>query len=950
MGDILFRLLGDVTARDHEGAAVDLGHDRQRCVLAVLLVAAGRAVPADTLMERAWGERLPRRPKDALYSYISRLRHVLAPTGATLERQRAGYLIRVDPLAVDLHRFDDLVRQARAAADDRQALDLVEEALALCAGEPFGALDTPWLNAVRDERDRSRRRAERERDELVLRVGGHAVVVDRLVARAAQDPLDEALAGQALVALYRCGRSAEALAHYDRVRRRLAEELGTEPGAALRCLYERILRADPELAGPEPPANQRPDPQPEPRPAPRQLPPPPGSFVGRARQLAELSAALAPAAGAGPAVAISAIGGPGGVGKTWLALRWAHEHQHRYPDGQLYVNLRGFDPSGEPVDPAAAIRSLLEGLGVPGYALPADADSRAALYRSLVAGRRMLVVLDNARDTAQVVPLLPGAPGCAVLVTSRRRLTGLVATYGARPVRLDVMSDAEARALLRARLGESRLAAEPAALDALLPHCAGLPLALGIVAARMATGTPGDRPGGLAALAAELHDRRARLDALDTGELTLSLRAVMDSSVRALSGPAERVLCRLGQAPGPDIGIAALSALDGTAPEALRPALRELIDANLLTEDPPGRYRMHDLVRLYADERAAAGDEAGRHAALERLLDHYLHTAYAADRRLQPLRPPIALAPAVADARVAAPVGRRAALAWFAAERHTLPAAVRHAAANGFDRHTWQLAWALLYLFDQRGDWQDQVDVHRVALCSARRLADDRGQAHAHLGAARGYTWLGRFDEAREHLGRALTAFERLDDRIGQGTARRGLARVSARQGQPRRALDDDHRALELFAAAGHEYGLAQVLNAIGWHHAHLGEHDHAADWCRRAIAIQQRIGDRVGEGMTWDSLAYIRRGDRRHRDAVDCYRRSAQLLHDAADGYYEAVVTEHLGDVHAELGDAEAARAAWRHSACLLTALGHPHAAGLHTKLAVRGGPPLRRPVESKI
>jgi DNA-binding SARP family transcriptional activator len=921
-GQPRIQLLGDVAVRSGGGDHVDLGHSRQRCVLAVLLVEPNRPVAVEALLQRAWGDQLPRRPRDSLYSYVSRLRQLLTPAGLTLCRRRGGYVVDVDPLAIDAHRFEHLVRQARGHADPERAYQLFERALSIWGGVAFGALDSPWLNAVGQEWDSRRRLAERGRDEMALRLGRHEDVLDGLLAGAERDPLDEHLAGQLLLALYRCGRQAEALARYDRLRRRLAEELGVDPGEDLRRTYQRVLRADPTLAAPMPvgPAPARPVPQ--------QLPSPPAPFVGRARQLDEITQAVRSATRRGDSVAIVAVTGSGGAGKTWLALHWAHRNRGQYPDGQLYVDLRGFDPSDDPLQPAVVIRSFLAALGVPAAALPTDPGCQADMFRSLVASRRLLIVLDNARDSAQAIPLLPGAPGCAVLVTSRQWLNGLVVAHGAHVVPVDLMTDAEAMALLRARLGGDR-AAE---LAALLPHCGGLPLALGIVAARVATGRY--PAGDLGALGTELGDERTRLDALDPGDLRVDLRAVMSSSVRMLSAPAARLAGYLGSAPGRDIGLAAAASMAGADPELLRPVLRELLDANLLIEEPPQRYRMHDLIRLYTRERISRLDEAGRRSAMERLLDHYLHTAYAVDRVVQPFREPLILEPAPSSVGGEKPGDRRAALAWRDAEHHVLVAAVRSAASAGFLRHAWQLAWALVHLLDQRGNWHEEVEVHRVALACAEQLASDVALAHAHSGLARGYTWLAQFDEARVHLRQALAAFRRAGDAAGQGFAYRHLARVSARQGRPRQALDDDRRALELFDAAGHDYGRALALNALGWHCAHLEEHEQAARYCQRAIAIQRRIGDARGEGMTWDSLAYAwYRGGDYHR-AVTGFRRAVRLLRAQANSYDEAVATDHLGDAYAALGDVDGARIAWLRAVGLLQALGHPCAGTVQAKL----------------
>jgi DNA-binding SARP family transcriptional activator/Tfp pilus assembly protein PilF len=926
------QLLGDVAVRPSCGGPVDLGHNRQRCVLAVLLVQPNRPVPAEALLERAWGDRLPQRPRDALYGYVSRLRQIIGPAGAVLDRRRGGYLVEVDPLVIDAHRFDHLVRQARAEADHQRAFRHLEEALAMWTGDVFGGLDTPWLNLVRDDWEGRRRAAERSRDELALRLGHHAAILDGLLANAERDPLDEHHARQLLLALYACGRRAEALARYEQLRRRLAADLGIEPGAALRRTYQSMLRAEPGLTAPEPepvgPAAVAPVPQ--------QLPAPPPSFIGRAYQRDRITEVVRAAADRGDTMAIPALIGPGGIGKTWLALHWAHLHRELFPDGQLYVDLRGFDPGGDPLDPAVAVRSFLAALGLSVQALPAEPDCQAATFRSLVAGRRMLIVLDNARDSAQVIPALPGSPGCTVLVTSRQRLTGLVAAHGAHLIPLDLMTDAEATELLQVRLGKAR--AEPEALAVLLPHCGGLPLALGIVAARAATA--GRSHDSLTALAAELGDWRTRLDALDPGDLQVGLRAVMTSSVSTLSAPATKVLGYLGLAPGPDIGLPAALSMASSGPESLRPILRELVDSSLLTEDPPQRYRMHDLVRLYVIERISGPDEAEWHVAAQRLLDHYLHTAHAVDRILQPLRHALPLEPARPGVRGETPADRPAALAWLGTEHRVLTAAIRFAASAGHHRHAWQLAWALLYLLDQRGNWHEEVELHRVALASAELLADDVALAHSHRGLARGYIWLARYDEARTHLRKALSAFQRLGDGVGQGFVYRALARVSAREGQPQQARDADRKALELFHATGDEYGQALTLNALGWHHAHLGEHEQAVSYCRQAIAIQQRIGDARGEGMTWDSLAYAWYRGNDFRLAVVGYRRAARLLREqAASSYQEALVNDNLGGAYAALGDVVAARDAWQCAVRLLRALGHPDADRVQAKL----DPPVR-------
>jgi DNA-binding SARP family transcriptional activator/tetratricopeptide (TPR) repeat protein len=871
------RVLGAVEAHV-DGRPVDLGHARQRCVLVALLVDADRPVPVDQLLDRVWGDRLPLRARAALYSYLSRLRRVLAAVGgAGIVRQPGGYLLTVDPMAVDLHRFRRLVARARESTDDVAAA-LLAEALALWRGPAFARLDTPWLNAVRAALDRERLAAELDRNDLALRLGTHAAVLAELSAGAAAYPLDERLAGQLLLALYRSGRQADALAHYQQLRLRLVEELGADPSAPLRRLHRQILTADPALAVPVragPSGAERSgagrsgagrsgagrsgaEPSGAGRssagrpPVPRQLPASPRSFSGRERELAALSTALAAQPGGRGPVLISAVGGLGGIGKTWLALRWAYDNLDRFPDGQLAVDLRGFDPAGEPMPPTVALRGFLDALGVDPAAIPADPAAQAALYRSAVAGKRMLILLDNARDTAQAAPLLPGSAGCTVLVTSRRQLLGLVTAHGARPLALDVLTEPEARRLLVQHLGADRVAAEPEPVAALLDCCAGLPLALGIIAARAAVRP--DRP--LGTLAAELRDAATRLDAFDAGELTVNLRAVLACSSRALPPDAARMFHLVGQAPGPDLGLPAAASMAGLAAGRAGHLLRELAHAHLVTEAGPGRYRMHDLVRLHAVEQAHALDSAEhRRAALHRLLDHYLHTAHAAAVLLLPHRDPLALTP-VQPGVVPQPLtDQSAALAWFGTELPALLAAVHQAADAGLDLHAWQLAWTLTTFLDRQGRWQEWAATQRVALAAAQRLADPAGQAQASRSLARAYTQLGNYPDADAHLRLAVQLFGELGDRTAQAHTSLDLARVLARQGEFGEALAHTRQTLQLYRAAGNRARQANALNAAGWYHAQLGEHQQALASCEQASPCTRSSGTgtaRRTPGTAW--------------------------------------------------------------------------------------------------
>ncbi|HJP73197.1 MAG TPA: BTAD domain-containing putative transcriptional regulator, partial [Pseudonocardiaceae bacterium] len=499
-----FRLLGGIEAH-RRGQLVDVGHARQQCVLAVLLVQANTAVSVDELIDRVWAGRPPHRGRETLHSYLTRLRRILTDADADIVRLGNSYQLAVDESHIDLHRFRRLTAAARMAPDDK-AVVLLENALGLWRGEPFAGLDIPWLHGIRVMLTKERLAAELDHTDIELRLGHHTKLLAPLSVRAERFPLDERLAGQLMLALYRSGRQADALNHYHHTRRQLDLELGVEPSAALRELHHQILANDPRLAAE--PEQAAPAETVHPMPIPRQLPPPPRSFTGRGAELDGLTARLD---AAGASVRISVIAGTGGIGKTWLALHWAHQNLHRFPDGQLFVNLRGFDPSGKPISLQDAVRGFLEALGVDPAGIPVALDAQVGLYRSLVTDKRMLILIDNAANTSQVAPLLPGSPTCTVVVTSRDRLSSLIAAHDAHPVPLDVLPEAEARELLAARLGPNRLSDEPQAVDDLLASCAGLPLALSIVAGRAQ-----EHPEfPLTTLATELNDTTHRLAALD---------------------------------------------------------------------------------------------------------------------------------------------------------------------------------------------------------------------------------------------------------------------------------------------------------------------------------------------------------------------------------------------------------------------------------------------------
>lgn len=729
-------------------------------------------------------------------------------------------------------------------------------------------------------------------------------------------------------------------------------------------------------------------------PVPRQLPAQPAAFVGRERQLAALSSS------AGTVV----VGGGGGVGKTWLALHWAHRHLADYPDGQLFADLRGFSPDSEPLPTDVAVRGFLDGLGVPAARVPADLPAQTALYRSLVAGRRMLIVLDNAASADQVVPLLPGGDSCTVLVTSRRALTGLVTRHSAHHLPLDLLDTGEAHTLLAGRVGGDRVAAEPAAVAQLVELCGGLPLALGILAGRASI-----NPGvPLAELAAEL--REAGLAALSDEDPAASLPAALSWSHRALPPDQQTLFELLAIAPGADITPAAAASLVGVSaatgagvaglppaaadltdlphgagtslggpppataaaspeaavaglaevagagpagvpeagaaaappvpaaadlpdavgtglvapPEAVaagpvglpqaKASLAELELASLVSRDGRGRYAMHDLIRRYATDTAARRQPPEALAAAQRrIVDFYLHTAYAADRLLDPHRPPVPLDPPVAGCHPLPLPDHATALEWLDAEHATVLAAQHTAAVRGWHQQVWQLAWTLGTYHDRRGRAHDRLAVWRAGLAAADALADPAAQIRAHRVLGYAHAEVGQHDRSIEHLGRSLALAETQRDRTNQAHTHRMLARAWGQRGDHRQALDHATDAFALYGELDNAVWEAEALNEMGWHAARLGEYQRAREHCTAALTLHRHHDNPDGESYALDSLGYVAHHTGEHGQAVDHYRQALALLRDLGYTYEIANTLNGLGESHLALGEAAEARAAWQ-------------------------------------
>ncbi|RKT67698.1 tetratricopeptide repeat protein [Saccharothrix variisporea] len=665
--------------------------------------------------------------------------------------------------------------------------------------------------------------------------------------------------------------------------------------------------------------------------APRQLPAALAGFTGRDTQLRRLDGFLRADPDEADATAVVAIAGPAGVGKTSLAVHWAHRAARHFPDGQLYVDLRGFDPSGTAVHPSEALRGFLTADGVPPERVPAGTEAQSALYRSRLAGRRVLVLLDNARDADQVRPLLPGGGTCLVLVTSRTPLSGLIAHDGAHPVLLDVLTPTEAQHLLARRLGPRRVAAEPEAVAEIVARCARLPLALAVVAARAAI-----RPGfPLAGFAAELRESSG-LDALSGHDARADLRSVFSWSTNAVSPAAARLFRLLGTHPGPDTSTAAAAALAALPLAEARALLAELADAYLVVEHAPGRYTCHDLLRGHATELARIHDtEQDRRSATLRVLDHYLHTGRAAAALFNPQRTEPALAPPQPGVSPEPVPDYAAALAWFTTEHRALLAAADHAVRTGHHRHAAHLAWAVSGFLDRRGHWEDWIRCQGTALTASRHLGDRALEADAHRNLGRANARLGREDEAYEHYHQALELYRRIDDLGGQARTHTNLALLLEQTQNHAEALSHALQSLSIHRGLNDDgVGHANALNTVGWCYALVGDYRQTLVHCQEAIVLHRTINDRDGEAATWDTLGYAHHHLGNHRQATTCYQAAIRLYRELGDRYYESLSLIHLGDLHNGAGAPTTARENWQRAMHILTDLNHPAATDVQARL----------------
>ncbi|MEV6301969.1 BTAD domain-containing putative transcriptional regulator [Actinoplanes sp. NPDC051861] len=928
---LVVRLLGPLEL-EFAGRPVLIGAAKERVIVTMLAVSPGRVVPTAGLVAALWGEDPPESAALTVRVLVSRLRKALATAGCgdVIRTRPPGYLLVADGVEVDIDRFRALATSGRArlaAGAPADAAAALSAALALWRGERLSDSDGERLAGEAVRLAGERMSATETWIDAELACGRHAELIAELDRLCRESPLREQLWGRRMTALYRCGRQADALAAYQELRAALADELGLDPCAELRRLESAILTQDPAMAAP--PVHRRD------HPTPRQLPAPPRPFSGRAAEIARLDAFL-DAADDGPPVCV--VSGTAGVGKTALLLHWAHRVAGRFDGGQLHIDLHGYGPAGSPVRPDAAIRAFLGALGVPPDAVPADVEGQLGLYRSLSAGRRLLVVIDNARDAEQVRPLLPGTPGCLTVISSRDQLSGLVAG-GAESLTLELPTTDEAHEMLAHRVGRARAAADPDGMHEIIELCAKLPLALAVVGARAATHPTFD----LSVLAGELGRARSRLDELSGEDAATDARVAFSWSYGRLTPPAARLFRLLGLHPGPDIGRPAAASLAGIpAPEA-RSLLRELAHAHLVWQRTPGRYTFHDLLRAYARELTGTHEtRTERAAARRRLLSHYIDRVTHAGELFNPYQEPVAQGPTRSRPDTTdLPHDRAQALGWLTTEFPVLLAVVRQ--TTGFDPHVWRIAAGLTHFFGGQGHFHDAVDVLGAAVAAARRMGDPVRQAFAHRFLGCAYVRLGRYPDAEVHLQQALRLYQDTADPAGQGHVHRHHAWMLDRQGRHAEALPHAVQALARYVEAGHRAGQARALNAIGWFHAVLGDHHTALDHCRRALDLQCEIGDRFGQAETSDSLGYVNERLGRHADAVACYRDAVRLYREFEDSYSEAEVLAALGDAHRAADEVEPARDAWRRCLRILDRLGHPDADKVRAKLALDPVPALR-------
>ena len=897
-----------------DGRGLTVPGAKARIALAALALTPGRPVSMTRLVSYLWADQLPVNPRASLYTVITRLRQALEADVITAAAE--SYTLRVDPEAVDLYRFRSLLG---TPSHNSGELVRVEQALALWRGRPLEDIRSDLLQTDHADRLRDEWLAARERRiDLLLDAGGHHEVIDELRELVRTDPLRESLWNRLVVALYRAGRQADALAAYQEIRTRLRDELGLDPEPGLQQVHQAVLTQASSL---DPPVRADPATRPEQLPADTHRPTGRRSYLDRLDELLDRY----------PGALVAALDGAAGVGKTTLAVHWAHRVRDDFPAGQLYVNLRGYG-IGRPVEPETALELMLRSLGIEPERIPPGVDARSALLRTTLSGRRALVLLDNARDTEQVRPLLPGS-GSVVLVTSRSQLRGLVAVDGAHRLTVEPLADDEAAGLLRHVIGSGRADAEPVAVTELVGLCARLPLAI-LLAGDRANRQPGTP---LAELAEELRTERGRLDGLDLGDdPATDLRTVFSWSYRALPPAAARAFRLLGIAPGPDIMIRGAAALLGETEPATRQLLDALVNANQLQLKRSGRYELHDLIRTYASELAHDVDTAtDRRAAQVRLLRWYQRSAFEARAQVHPSEfdtSGLDLDPTVVPPRLAS---GRDALAWYNAEHANLPAAIRLAFELGEYRLCWSLAFANWIALWVRKAWTEMIDEHELGREAARRDGDRVAEGNMLGGIGAAYRGSGDPARAVEAQTAALTILREAGDEANRATALSNLGAANRDLGRYDEALADFDEAYAIDQARGETGNMAISLHQTALTLTAAGRYEEAIVKAEAAVELFRTTGNPLhgqGRALQAAAAAHARLG---HVDeAIARSRAAATIFAEVGDQWQLSSTLRTLGALLRDNGQPAAARDVWQEAIEVLSRLDPPAAAGLRSDL----------------
>lgn len=929
---MLFGLLGPLSVSGEHGP-IDIRGAMPRAILAMLLLESGTLVSSDRLVSELWGEEPPPSASASLRNHVARLRKCIG--SCRIRTMQSGYLLHVEEGEVDVHTFAELCAEgdrAARSADWYVATERYSTALKLWRGEPLaGVPELPGLRASIDRLNEGRLLALEGRIEADLQLGRHRGVISELRSLSAEYPLREMLHRLLMLALYRAGRQAEALQLYQDLRRQLLDELGVEPCEDVKRLHAQILNADPDLAWsayPAPSVSMRPEYSGR-----FQLPADNRMFTGRVNELTELLelAGRAPTGNEAGMVVVSAIDGMGGIGKTALAVHMAHRLRPRFPDGQLFLDLLGHTPGVDPLPAGEALAMLLRAMGVDPQGVPEDLGQRAAVLRHLLSGTRTLILLDNVADAAQVRALLPNEPGCLVLITSRRRLTGL---DEARTLSLGVLPTADAVALLFRAAGPGRIPVDQPGLEELTELCGRLPLPIRIVGARLRH----HRSVRFEDVLAGLRDEATRLALLeDKGEegvVTRGVAAVFASSYRALTEAEQRLFRLLSLVPGPDFEACAAANLAGLALREVERLLESLLDHSLLLQHTPGRYRFHDLVRVYAASLAVPDDEADRTEALGRLLDFYECAAVTADdrlarspRRVRSSGPMPGVMPLLEDAP--------GALRWLRAERENLLAALSHVTEHGAASRAVTLTAALARFLDQDGPLDQAMRLHRAAVELARTGPDRTAYAGALLDAGRVELLRGHTASAVENLGLALGEFHAQANHWGQAESLHCLGRAHFSAGDHASSRPLLEQALSAFRELGDGYGEANTL-------LHLGElvfltegQDAALNVLEHALKIYRAHGDQEGEADVMRRIARVRILNGPVMAAREPLEQALAVHRDLGHRRKEADVLWELGRMWTNAGEYAAAAEPTREAIELYRALGHRKGEGLALNLS---------------